>query len=106
MTDRTTPETSVADAAVQPWRVVQMMPHSLGLWAVVTSDGMYVATRLSHEDAQMAAAAPDLLAALKLHVGKNGHTAGCLKARISPYSCSERCTATRAAIARAEGRAS
>lgn len=54
-------------------------------------------------NARLIAAAPDLLAALKLHVGKSGHTAQCPGLNTTFDDCSKRCTATRAAIARATG---
>jgi hypothetical protein len=91
-----------------------MMPHSLDLWAVVASDGMYVATRLSHEDAQMTAAAPDLLAACQAAVTAIQHNADSGK---SDCDCDGDCeiafalwteaeSLLNAAIARATGGAS
>lgn len=54
-------------------------------------------------NAFLIASAPALLAALRLHVGKNGHTAGCMKVKLPSWGCSDRCIETREAIAKATG---
>lgn len=74
------------------------------LWEVVDEHGDYVAGGFTEEQAKLCAAAPDLLAALQLHLGEHGHTAGWIGCSGSPkVPCRQLCEQTRAAIAKAKG---
>jgi hypothetical protein len=55
-------------------------------------------------NARLIAAAPDLLAALELHVNGQGHVSHCHADPNRMIPCSARCQQTRAAIAKAKGK--